>query len=69
MKLYGEAVQPLPYGVNYPFHLYREDPSPVPPEDLISIRYDDYFDRNSPPPIWAREFAGIQDGLKSCWYY
>jgi len=69
MKKYGEAVSPLPHGVNIPLHLLAKDTAPIPFEDVISIRYDDYFDENQPPKRWADFFRGREEALKSVWYY
>ncbi|HOP11814.1 MAG TPA: hypothetical protein PK629_10025 [Oscillospiraceae bacterium] len=69
MKKYGKTVSPLPYGVNYPLHLRSKDTTPIPLEDIVSIRYDDYFDENEPPERWADFFKGREDALKSVWYY
>lgn len=44
LKLYGLERAPLPKGLNYPWHLSHEDPNPPKKEDLISIRYDFYWD-------------------------
>ena len=68
LKKHGRLVSSLPYGVNYPLHLRAKDPAPIPLEDVISIRYDDFFDENKPPEQWANIFKGREDVLKSVWY-
>jgi len=69
LKMYGDGIRALPYGTNYPLHLHDKDPSPIPFEDVVSIRYDDYFDRHRAPAIWDSIFNGMENELKSCWYY
>lgn len=69
MKKYGKNIKPLPYGVSYPLHLHEFNPAQIPMEDLISIRYDNYFDSNSIPLIWKHIFNDIKNDLKSNWYY
>jgi hypothetical protein len=69
VKLYGDDIKPLPYGVNYPLHLHDSNPNPLALEDIKSIRYDNYFDKNDIIPEWQHIFDPIKEGLKSVWYY
>ncbi len=64
LKLYHKSVKPLPYAVNYPLHLHESTPTPVPFEDIISIKYEDYFERHIPPNIWKYVFEPIRKDLK-----
>lgn len=69
LKKYEDKISPLPYGVNYPLHLHAKNPTKVPFSEIISIRYDDYFDSNPSPEIWNNTFKGKEKDLKSYWYY
>lgn len=42
-KIYGENIESLPKGLNYPLHLHDRNPFPLDLEDIISIRYDDIY--------------------------
>lgn len=69
IKSYRNEIGKLPKGLNYPLHLHNENPNSVNLNDIISIRYDDYFDNNLPPVEWKDIFNPIKNDLKSCWYY
>jgi len=56
IKLYPNGqVAPLPYGMNYPLHLMADRPDRIAKSELISLRYDDYFD-NGIPSEWEDLF-------------
>lgn len=69
LKLYHKSIKPLPYAVNYSLDLHEHTPTPVPFEDLISIRYGDYFEKHNPPIIWKDIFEHAKKDLKVTWYY
>lgn len=69
IKAYRNEIGKLPKGLNYPLHLHSQNPNSVNLNDIISIRYDDYFDNNLPPDEWKDIFNPIKNDLKSCWYY
>lgn len=47
------AISPLPMGLNYPLHLHDQAKAPLPLEQLISFRYEDYFESHGVPKMWA----------------
>ena len=69
LKLYNKSVKPLPYAVNYSVSLHENTPTPIPFEDIISIRYKDYFEKHNPPYIWKDIFEHEMKDLKTTWYY
>jgi hypothetical protein len=69
LKLYHKSIKPLPYAVNYSLDLHEHTPTPVPFEDIISIRYGDYFEQHNPPHIWRYIFEHVKKDLKVTWYY
>ncbi len=70
-NLYTGAIHPLPDGVNYPMHLHGEHHRPHALSDLISIRYEEYFqDPDNPiPPEWRSVIEPFRSQLKPLWYY
>lgn len=69
IKLYRNDTGKLPEGLNYPLHLHNENLNSVNLKDIKSIRYDNFFDNNSPPEEWKGIFNPIKNDLKSTWYY
>jgi hypothetical protein len=69
LKTYPEGAAPLPKGVNYPLHLHHCHRAPIPLENLVSIRYDNFFASNPPPRIWRDIFEGVKNDLVPTWYY
>lgn len=69
IKLYGKEIGDLPLGFNYPLHLHSENKSDVNLKEMLTIRYDDYFDRNNVPEIWKDIFGDEAKKLKSYYYY
>lgn len=70
MSLYGaDSVKPLPSGVNYPLHLHDNHPNPMALTDLISIRYDTYFESHGVPACWQELFPKTPESLRMAWYY
>jgi hypothetical protein len=69
LKLYNKSIKPLPYAVDYPLHLHEKTPTPIPFEDVISIRYEDFFEKNNTPYIWKDAFDAVKKDLKVTWYY
>lgn len=69
LKLYNKSIKPLPYGVNYSLSYHEKTPTPIPYEDVISIKYDNTFDRNGVPNIWKEIFEPVKKELKATWYY
>lgn len=69
LKSYGDEISSLPYGLNYPIHLEIENAEPIPSENWLSIRYDNYFDENPCPEALKRKVGEIGPDLKSVWYY
>ncbi len=65
----GASVAPLPPGLNYPLHMMEQDSDPPHPEDIVSIRYDDYFAKEQPGECMFAELAPWQGKLKPVWYY
>lgn len=68
-KLYNGKATMLPKGLNYPLHLYLEDTTKPVLSELVSLRYDDYFDQNQPPQDLVTYFKEGYQTLKSTWYY
>lgn len=68
-KLYNGKVTVLPKGVNYPLHLYLEDTAKPVLSELVSLRYDDYFEQNQPPQDLDTYFEEDYQTLKGTWYY
>ena len=65
----GQRISELPYGTNYPLHLHANNRSPIPLEDLVSIRYDSFFENNEIPAQWKHIFAASKSQLVNTWYY
>lgn len=68
-KYCADETGRLPRGANYPLHLHESHADPIPLEELVSIRYDDYFENHCVPPIWTEHFAAAKDMLQTTWYY
>lgn len=68
-KLYPQSRIDLPSCLNYPLHLYAQDAHKPNLTDMVSIRYDDYFDENQPPQDLVTYFENDYQVLKSTWYY
>lgn len=49
LHLYEARIEPLPHGMNVPLHLHGSFVHPLSHSDIISIRYDDYFDTHHVP--------------------
>ena len=69
LKLYNKTIKPMPYGVNYSLSYHEKTPTPIPYEDVISIKYDNSFDRNGVPNIWKEVFEPVKKEIKATWYY
>jgi hypothetical protein len=70
LKLYGfENIGDLPCGVNYPLHLHAKHKMPIQPDDLVSIRYDTFFEENEVPAQWKHIFSNTKNQLRNTWYY
>lgn len=70
LRLYGaDSISPLPTGVNYPLHLHNEHLHPAELADLISIRYDTYFEKHRVPAELSQLFPADTEQLRMLWYY
>jgi hypothetical protein len=70
-KLYAGSIHPLPVGVNYPLHLHSKHIQPLDLTEIVSIRYEEYFEDpgNPIPPEWRPVIDPVRSQLKSFWYY
>lgn len=58
----------LANGVNYPLHLFDEDKNKPQISQLISFRYDNYFNEEYNDNI-PRKLIDVKDKLSMIWYY
>lgn len=70
IKLYDmSSITPLEEGVNLPLHLMSKMDQKIDVSDLISIRYDTYFEKDQ-EEIWFPEpLKTNKDQLSMLWYY
>ena len=70
LEVYGqENIFDLPSTMNFPLHLHKDYEGKINLDEIISFRYDDYFNQatsklNLPHHIWQ-----IKDQLRMVWYY
>ena len=55
----------LPVGLNYPLHLQEKIFSPLSLHQLLSIRYEDYFETHEIPQPWQPLFGDLLDASKT----
>lgn len=55
----------LPLGLNYPLHLQEKIASPLRLHQLLSIRYEDYFETHEVPLSWQPLFGDLLDASRT----